>query len=195
MFLEVHVDAAEVPLGPGELVPMVVCQHGQYGPECDRVTGDETPDELTSLLGEYSDAYAPIAGSLAASQGAQHPLVVSPQDPDRVFLARVDSPAGPLECVVEWPTEASEGDLEGESLGFAAGSAAWCADQHGLVLVSPGEETSLMALTAMTPEVDGDIAEYPAEVSSRVPWSSRSANLRREGLRGVGGAPVAAIHS
>jgi len=103
-FLEVHVDA-EVPFAPGELVPMVVCQHGQYGPECDRVTGDETPDELTSLLGEYSDEYAPIAGSLAASQSAQHPLSVRPPDPDRMFLTRVDSPAGPLECAVEWPTE------------------------------------------------------------------------------------------
>jgi hypothetical protein len=169
---EVHVDA-EAPFGPGDAVPMVVCQHGQYGPECVRVTGDETPDELTSLLGVYTDAYGPLLGSLAASQRVQHPLVVRPSDPDRVFLARVDSPAGPLDCAVEWPTEAAEGDLEGEplvfGLGYPASYPAWCVDQRGLVLVSPGEETSLMVLTAMAPEVDGDIAGYPAEVSSGGP--------------------------
>ena len=75
---------------------MVVCQQGQYGPECVRVTGDETPDELTSLLGDYTDVYAPMAGSLVASQ-TRHPLDVRPTDPDHVFLARVElarRPAG-----------------------------------------------------------------------------------------------------
>jgi hypothetical protein len=169
---EVHVDSG-TPFGPGEPVPMVVCQHGQYGPECMRVRGDESPDELTSLLGDYSDAYAPLLRSLAASQSARHPLVVRPSDPDRVFLARVDSPDGPLDCAVQWPTEASEGDLEGQPLAIGSGSPdgypAWCVDQRGLVLVSSGDETSLMALTAMAPRVDGDIAHYPAEISSRVP--------------------------
>ncbi len=100
--LEVHVDAGLL-LGPGEPVPMVVCQQGQYGPECVRVTGDETADELTSLLGDYTDVFAPMAGRLAASQTTQHPLDVPPTDPEHVFLARVDSPAGPLECAVDWP--------------------------------------------------------------------------------------------
>jgi hypothetical protein len=169
--MEVHVDA-EVPFGPEEPVPMVVCHKGQYGPECARATGDETPDELTSLLGVYTDVYAPLMGSLAASQSAQHLLVLRPPDPDRAFLARVDSPDGPLDCAVEWLTDASADDLEGEPLviGFGPpdGYPAWCVDQRGLVLVSPGEETSLLALTEMAPGVDGDIADYPAEISSQI---------------------------
>ncbi len=168
--LEVHVDA-ELLLGPGEPLPMVVCQQGQYGPECVRVSGDETPDELTSLLGDYTDVFAPMAGSLVASQ-TRHPLDVRPTDPDHVFLARVDSPAGPLECAVERPG-ASAGDLEGEALVFASGPPdgypPWCVDQRGLVLVSSGDETSLSALMTMAPVVDGDVADYPAEISSRVP--------------------------
>ena len=168
--LEVHVDAG-LPLGPGEPVPMVVCQQGQYGPECVRVTGDETADELTSLLGDYTDVYAPMAGSLVASQ-SRHPLDVRPTDPDHVVpgpgrLAR--RPAG----VCRGEAGASAGDLEGEALVFASGPPdgypPWCVDQRGLVLVSPGDETSLSALMSLAPVVDVDVADYPAEVSSTVP--------------------------
>ncbi len=159
---EVHLLDEAPPNAPGGALPIVVCTHGQYGPQCQGLLEDRGPSDDPFLDG------AVTLGTDLATRDVPHLLLNPPAEPDRVFLARVDSPAGPLDCVVEPPDGVTLLDLEGGLLiggpAVAPGYGVTCVDGRGLVLVRSGAEAIVRPLIEADPTLHADITTYPAEV-------------------------------
>jgi hypothetical protein len=160
---ELHVLPQAPPNAPADALPLVVCNRRQNGPECIGVRRD-----WRTTSREHPSLGADVALAAEFAWRGVPRLLRRPSRPDKVYLTRLDSPAGPLDCVFVPPTGVT--DLEGALLvggrDVALGYHATCVDTRGLLLLETGGSAEWRPLTKAEPTVDDDVTTYPAEVTS-----------------------------
>ena len=153
---------AEVHLDPSR-EPYVLCAEG----ECVRI-GPDAEVKGPHVTNNALDSMTFVVQSLVYWQ--RHDGAVRLVDP--MVRATVDTPVGPLDCLVRGQSEDDLDDLEGASAvpdpdaSPADGPrlAPWCVDQRGLVTRTEDVMTPVILYSSWQEGVDGDIETYPAPV-------------------------------
>jgi hypothetical protein len=169
--MEMHGDHTTRPASsPEDLLsaPMTVCRHS--GRECVRLTGEDDPGDKPHLFDTLTDSMVFQSAAAMASADLGPALLEDLQVPDLTLgVARVDSPAGPLDCAVATAGPGALADLEGQPLDPGRQAAdsdrtALCVDARGLVVVSPGSFVPVTAYLSLTTSVQEGFDTVPFPV-------------------------------
>jgi hypothetical protein len=91
--------------------------------------------------------------------------IEEPLDEGMSAISTVDSPAGPVDCLVVAQTQRDLDGLVGRPMERHADGdtfVGWCVDQRGLVLVGTSTSWPVPLYDAWRPDVDGDVTELVA---------------------------------
>jgi hypothetical protein len=169
--MEMHGDHTTRPASsPEDLLsaPMTVCRHS--GRECVRLTGEDDPGDKPHLFDTLTDSLVFQSAAAMASADLGPALLEDLQVPDLTLgVARVDSPAGPLDCAVATAGPGALADLEGQPLDPGRQAAdsdrtALCVDARGLVVMSPGSFVPVTAYLSLTTSVQEGFDTVPFPV-------------------------------
>ena len=146
--------------------PLTVCLH-QEG-ECTRITGDEDSGDRPHLFDTVTDSLVYQASATMTAQAGVPELLDEVRGQGATAVTTVESPIGPLDCVVVVEDATGITPLEGRPLEPGSSESdhtVLCLDARGLVVLSPTASfLPLTAYTSMRPEVPPGFDQLPFAV-------------------------------